>query len=422
MSSTAPGTLPLVAVTYSGLHTEDPPLLLAEGARDTCRLAWVLPDAGAVSRGAARMLRGLGEIIDVTGLTPHEAAEHVRASGAAGITCFNDSNLVWTAAIADILGFAFFSPLAAVRLTDKLEQRRALAQHGLATPRFWDADELSDESARSEVGRTVGFPVVLKPRRGRSSADVEAVRSQDELRSALSRVSPGRMLVESYIPDPTTPPTNSAVAPYVSVELAVSRGQAVVLGVTGKTPLAPPFRETGQLFPADLPDALRQELAETAISSARALGVETGALHIEIKCTDDGPVVIEANGCMGGGPLRDLMIAVIGVDLVQLSYRLAAGDEVSLAHATPASGVGFHFEVQPDPSVRHIETIEGLDTLADIPGVERVVPGLQPGDDFDWRTGSHAFAATILGTAPDHATALRIRDEFISRVVITGRP
>ena len=77
MSSTASEALPLVAITYSSLDTEDPPLLIAEGARGTCRLAWVLPDAGAVSRGAARMLRGLGEIVDVTGLTVPEAAERL---------------------------------------------------------------------------------------------------------------------------------------------------------------------------------------------------------------------------------------------------------------------------------------------------------------------------------------------------------
>ena len=420
MSSTASEALPLVAITYSSLDTEDPPLLIAEGARGTCRLAWVLPDAGAVSRGAARMLRGLGEIVDVTGLTVPEAAERIRDSGAVGITCFNDSNLVWTAEVAELLGFSFFSPLAARRLTDKLEQRRALRQHGLPTPEFWDADELSDDAALAQVG-TAGFPLVLKPRRGRSSIDVAPVRSQEALLAALARITPGRMLLESFIPDPTSPLTERETAPYVSVELAVSQGTVSVLGVTGKPPLAPPFRETGHLFPADLPDAVRNELVEAAISTSKALGVETGALHIEIKYTDDGPVVIEANGCMGGGPLRDLMIQAIGIDIVQMTYLLAAGRHVPYDVPPRSSGVGFYFQFQPDPAIRHIDAIEGLDTLADIPGVERVVPGLRAGVDYDWLTGTHAFVAAILGIAPDHATAHRIREEFLARVVITGR-
>ena len=420
---TSTEALPLVAIVYSSLNTEDPPLMFAEAAQGTCRLAWVFLDAEAVSRATLRLLRGLGEIIDVTGLTVTEAAERIRESGADGITCFNDNNLVWTAQVADILGLDFFSPPSARRLTDKLEQRRALRQHGLPTPAFWDADELSDESALAEAVGTAGFPLVLKPRRGRSSTDVEAVRSEDALRTALAGVTPGRMLLEGFIPDPTTPLVDGDTAPYVSVELAVSKGTVSLLGVTGKPPLAPPFRETGHLFPADLPDHARDELVEAAIASSKALGVEHGALHIEIKYTDDGPVVIEVNGCMGGGPLRDLMIQEIGVDIVRLQFLLAAGETAVDDELTqPSSGVGFFFELQADPSIRHIDSVEGLETLTDIPGVTRVIPGLRAGDDFDWRTGTHAYVAALLGTAPDHAAAHRIRDELAARVTITGRP
>ena len=77
--------------------------------------------------------------------------------------------------------------------------------------------------------------------------------------------------------------------------------------------------------------------------------------------------------------------------------------------------------MQVDPSIRHVDAIEGLETLADIPGVTRVIPGLRAGDDFDWRTGTHVFAAALLGTAPDHAAAHRIRRELAARVVVTGR-
>ena len=413
--------LPLVAVVYSSLHTEDPPLMFAEAAQGACRLAWVFLDAAAVSPGAQRLLRGLGEIIDVTGLPIGDAAERLREAGLDGITCFNDHNLVWTAEVADMLGLTFFSATAARRLTDKLDQRRALRDHGLPTPAFWDVDDLSDDAALADVTGGAGFPLVLKPRRGRSSADVEAIGSEDALRAALARTAPGRMLLEGFIPDPSSPVTDHDTAPYVSVELAVSAGTVSVLGVTGKPPLAPPFRETGHLFPADLPDRVRDELVEAAIASSAAIGVENGALHVEIKYTDDGPVVIEVNGCMGGGPLRDLMIQEIGVDIVQVQFLLAAGRPASSAGLAQPSGVGFYFQVQVDPSIRHVDAIEGLETLADIPGVTRVIPGLRAGDDFDWRTGTHVFAAALLGTAPDHAAAHRIRRELAARVVVTGR-
>jgi biotin carboxylase len=412
--------LPRLAFVYSGLNTEDPPLLLAEAAHDVVSFVWVLPDAHDMPRAVLRMLRGLGEVVDVSGSSPAEAAEAVREHDPAGVICFNDDNLVWAATLAQSLGSRFFRPETAVRLTDKLAQRQALRAGGLPTPDFWDADELTDAAAIDAVARTAGFPVVLKPRRGHASQDVEAIRSPEELVAALATIEPGRMLVEGYIPDPTRTPANAGTAPYVSVELLASNGVFSVLGVTGRPPLAPPFRETGVIFPADLSPGLRDDVVSTAIAAARALGVETGPLHIEVKFTDAGPVVIEVNGVMGGGAIRDLMQRALGLDVIQLSMRMAIGEHIVFDELPHPTNVGFLFEIQPDADARRIVAVEGLDSVAEIPGVERVIPGLRAGDEYSWRAGTPGFIAGIFGTAPDHAAANRIREEFDRRVTVTA--
>jgi len=411
--------LPRLAFVYSGLETEDPPLLLAEAARDVASLVWTLPDAGGVGAPAMRMLRRLGEVLDLSGCTDDEAAELIRRSGATGLVCFNDDNLVRAAEWARRLDMRFFRPEVATRLTDKLAQRRALREAGMRTPAFWDADALADPSAIAEVEEIAGFPVVVKPRQGHGSRDVEAVGSVDRLAAAIARGTQGSMLVEAYIPDPSVPPGASGSAPYVSVELVASSGVVSVLGVTGRAPLAPPFRETGALFPAGLPPEQHDEVVATAVVAARALGVETGPLHVELKFTDAGPVVIEVNGVMGGGAIRDLMQRGLGLDVVQLTMRLAVGEHIVFAEPPRPSDVGFLFEMQPDMDARRIVAVEGLESMAEVAGVERVLPGLRAGDEVSWRTGTHAFVAAVLGAAPDHAGAERVRQEFYRRVVVT---
>jgi len=410
---------PKLAFVYSGLNTEDPPLLLSEAAEGVAALLWVLRDASDIPRAVLRMLRGLGEVVDVTGLSTDEAAAALREYSASGIICFNDDNLVWAAELAQTLSLRFFSPESAVRLTDKLAQRTALREHGLPTPAFWDADELADPVAAKVAAQSAGFPLVLKPRQGHASQDVEALQTLEDLTAALANVTPGRMLVEGFIPDPTVAPAHPGSAAYVSVELIASNGEYSVLGVTGRPPLAPPFRETGVIFPADISPDLRSDVVEAALAGGRSLGVKTGPLHVEVKLTDDGPVIIEVNGVMGGGAIRDIMQHALGVDVVQLSMRLAAGEHIVFAEPPRPEHVGFLFEIQPDADARRIVAVEGLDSVSEIPGVERVFPGLRAGDECSWRAGTPGFIAGILGRAADHDAANRIREEFNERVVVT---
>lgn len=414
------GALPLVAVVFEGLDREDPPLLFAEAAEGVCRLLWVLPHGDEAGRATRRFLGGLGMIVDVSGATFADSAAAIADHAPVGIVCFNDENLVWTAEIATRLDLRFFSVATAERLTDKLRQRIALRDGGLPTPDFWNFDDVISGSTLDDSGGDQVYPLVLKPRRGRGAIDTAAIRSPDELQAAMTDATPGRMILERYIPDPTTPPSGSGSAPFFSVELVMSDGVVSVLGVTGKPPLAPPFRETGHLFPADVRPDVEQRVVETALDAARALGIETGVLHVEVKYTDAGPVVIEVNGCMGGGAIRGLILRALAIDEMQVTMRLALGEHVVYADVPRPTDVGFRFDIQPDAGFHRITAVEGLEAVQDIPGVERVFRGVEAGDEVSWRTGRQGFVASILGAAPDHAAANAIRDEFLARVVVSG--
>lgn len=103
------------------------------------------------------------------------------------------------------------------------------------------------------------------------------------------------LIVEEYLPGRDDQPLGD----YVAVECAVDGG-VVALAVTGKLRLLPPFRETGQFWPARLPADEREEIIDLAVAALEALDVRTGLAHVEIKLTPAGPRVIEVNGRLGG--------------------------------------------------------------------------------------------------------------------------
>jgi hypothetical protein len=223
---------------------------LMEAARTVCDLLWVvdstMPEVGSMQR----LLRRFGTVVDVAGMSVAEAAACVAAERPDGILALADSLLEWTAGVAQLLALPFVTTEVAHRLTDKHAQRAALRDGGLPGPGFWRVPAAEDDDAWALLARSATFPAVLKPRQGEGSRNVVLVRSLDEVRSAVAETSgaPGSprpgMVLEEYLRD-LPPGAGEGFGGYVSVESIVSAGRVSHLAITGRFPLAEPFRETG---------------------------------------------------------------------------------------------------------------------------------------------------------------------------------
>jgi biotin carboxylase len=154
------------------------------------------------------------------------------------------------------------------------------------------------------------------------------------------------------------------------------------------------------------------DLASLAIS---ALGVRIGFLHTEIKLTADGPRIIEVNGRLGGS-IPVMMTQATGVDVMELSKRVALGEHIVFDDLIPASRVGYLFYVQAPMAARRVVAVEGLTELSEFPGVDSVFLARQPGDEVDWRKGSHQYVFSVIGAAPDHESVLATK-RFIDEEV-----
>jgi biotin carboxylase len=358
-------------------------------------------------------LKRFGHCLEVAGLTVPEVAARLRELGVAGITTFADEGLVCAAELATELGVPANSAEVAVRLTDKVAQRTALAAAGLPTPPFTRVDPGLSASALKRVLDGIPFPVVVKPAVGTGGRDTTCVAAFDELASELERrCSAGdrRTLIVEHCLGQWPPAAIDGYGDYVSVEAVIATGQLEVLGVTGRMPLAMPFRETGMFAPSHLAANEEDAVRNVATSAARAIGVEVGCLHIEIKQTSGGPRVIEVNGRVAGGGIPDLLLSASGENLHAAAAAAAMGEPVRRVGA-PSRSVSYAFALQPPLGQPARLVADWRDRLAAVPGVSHVEvrsesATVQPAD------GSYGYLLMIFGEAPNHRALLTLHAQM----------
>jgi len=387
------------------------PVDIATAARDTCDLVFVCDPTDPHTAAHLDQMHQAGTVVALDDPDAEAVAKVATALGADGLTTFSEYQIRLTAAAAAECGLRFHGPTTAALLTDKYEQRRALRDAGIESTLFAAIDSLGDlESALS----IVGVPAVLKPRNGAASVDTFLVESAAQGRAFLQDNDSAFILEEFLAGDPLA--AGPAWGDLVSVESLVVDGRVHSSHLTGKLPLAPPFRETGQFAPATLDREWSERVVALAESALAALDFRWGTAHTELKLTPSGPRVIEVNGRLGGY-VGDVHRRAGGPDLLGASIAVALGLPLPDAEAD-YDRVAFRHYVAAPPYQARLDGIEGLDRVGDLPGVTLVEPRAEVGQILDWRKGTQECLAVVYGAAADHGELA----QTLRRIAETVRP
>ena len=406
---TADRRCPLLAVGHG--PQSQPPLQIAEAASGLCEIIWLIDESVPENAFTSQLLKKVGIVANIAGLSPGEVAALLREYSPDGVVTYRDDDIVLFSLIAEEMGLNYHTPEVARRLVDKLLQRQALRSGGLPTPLCWEIPADRDPAALEAVAAMVEYPAVLKPRTSSGGQYTMPVADIGDLVRQVALLPPQAggetgMFVEQYLPSLATVP-GERFADYLSVESLVASGEISHLAVNGRFPLSAPFRETGFFIPADLSSAQAEAVLEVATAALNALGVRTGGFHTEIKLTPDGPRVIEVNGRIGGG-VPEMLFQASGVSIFKLSMRVALGEPVVMEGPIPCDRIGWCFLIQPPVSARRFVGVEGLDRLAERPGVNRVLLNRTPGDPIDLWDGTFHYIYSVYGVATDYDEVLEI--------------
>jgi biotin carboxylase len=397
------------------------PFQIVNAVGDCCDLIWVVDSSRAEPIGP--MLPRLGTVVDIAGLDPDAANEKVARFEPEGIVAFSDSQLATASLIAAGLGLRFNRPEVTALFLDKYEQRRALRAADITVPNFIAIPAGSSAASIRELAADVTFPAVLKPRFGCGSRDTSHVTSAAELIAGLQSVQASRTaaeedyLAEEYIPgivDSEAPP----FADYVSVESVSVAGCTRHVGVTGRFPLAEPYRETGNFTPSPLSPHDKRAVKALAGRVLAALGVEYGCFHTEIKLTPTGPRVIESNARVGGGGIDDIFVMTSGDSLLRLAALAALGLESPGSRSRRKHAVAYQLFVQPPRLAHRLIRMDGLEQVTALPGVAQISINRRAGDETDWHQGSQGYVLSVRGLVSDHEALSTLRSRVLEKLVL----
>lgn len=354
-----------------------------------------------------RILPRMATVVDITGLALAEAADRISQHRPAGILALDDGRLEATAAIADLLGLRFHSSDTVKLLINKTAQRQAFADSGLVVPRFWPVSAETPRAERDRIVESARLPAIVKPQVGVGSRNTAIADSRDELARLVEEFlpfEPSGLVVEEFIPDGWKR-DDKPVADYVSVESIVSDGAIRHVMVTGNFPLTEPFRESGHIVPAEVTQEQRSQIFECASAAIRAVHIEVGAVHTEIKLSPEGPRVIEVNGRIAGLHIPQLVQQAAGVSLFQLAGLAALGMPLNLPAEISCSQSAYVLVSHAPVNAQAVGETRGMQEVVTLPGVRGVFLNKDAGESVDWREGTDGFVWMVEGTAPN-ATAL----------------
>lgn len=311
---------------------------------------------------------------------------------------------VAVAEVARALGAPGNDPEAVRRIRTKDLCRAALAEAGFVQPAVRlcaDAGEAAEFLARSPKPG----PWVVKPRDAMGSIGVSLVRQAADLPGAVAALpDDAPFLIEEFVEGPE-----------FSVEGVFLAGEPRILAVTAKEKAPPPFFvEVGHVLPAEISEEDDARIRDRVRAALSTLGLRTGAFHVELWLTADGPVLGEVHGRFGGDWIHTMLQhAIPDLEVFGLVFEDMLGLPGTHTSLTATRGAAVRY-LTPPPG--RVTAIEGWQEVLAHPAVLHAQLLVAPGDVIKpLRQSSDRVGFVVVG-ADDPALARKLAADLADSV------
>ena len=338
---------------------------------------------------------------------PELAAELLAESAVDGVVAVADRPTLVAALTAQKLGLPFHSPQSVAACRDKHEMRRIFDQAGLLVPQNFRVTLDSDPRG---IAENAIFPCVLKPLGLSASRGVIRADNAEEFVAAFERIR--RILQQPEIRQ-YREEWNEAIQieQYIegrefALEGLMTRGEFKVLAIFDKPdPLEGPFfEETIYVTPSRESPEVRSAIIDTARQAARALELDHGPVHAEMRVNATGVHMLEVAARPIGGLCARALRFRGGLTLEELVILHAMGNRPGvLTLSPPASGV----MMIPVPRAGVYESVTGIEEALGTPGVDDVVITAKTGQKLLPLPEGASYTGFIFASGVDAASVER---------------
>lgn len=338
-----------------------------------------------------------------------EAAKNLNINGI--MTLASDVPMPTIGIVCDKLGLNGISELTAKKATNKAEMRKCFKSYNAPIPKFSVVDNFDEFVAESKSfnGKFVVKPSDNSGNRGikfindEESKDIRILTEVYNYSKEFSH--DGRILLEEFMEGPE-----------FSVEGMSINGKYNVVQITDKTTSGVPyFVELGHTQPSKFDQKYLDDIADAARLGIKALGINDGPSHAEIKLTKEGAKIVEIGARLGGGFITTHLVPLsTGVDMVEASIRVALGEIPDIKQKyNRASAVRF---IQPSPGI--LERVNGLDMAKNIEGVVEVGLLKNIGDEIPVMRNGLDRVGYVIAQGKNRDEAIRACEESMEKISI----
>lgn len=238
------------------------------------------------------------------------------------MTAATDYGVLSTAYIAQQMELPGLDYEVAKVIKDKYTVRRTLFENKIdGISQYYKIDNIKQ---LGKIKDSIHFPVMIKPCDGSGSKAVKRVDIFEGLKAACGEAmvtsAIGEALIEDFIEGKE-----------YGVESFVYDGQINILSVVGKHMTEPPnYAELGHFMPSQ--SDIEEKVREVVKNAIEVLGINFGAVNMDVLITEDDRVyIIDVGTRMGGNLIGSHIISLgTGIDYMGNLIRSVVGDSVDL--------------------------------------------------------------------------------------------
>ena len=222
-----------------------------------------------------------------------------------------------------------------------------------------DYKKVKSEKEAEDAAEKIVLPVIVKPVLSSGSEGVKLCKTLSEVslhakdllkikNNSRNQKNPSYIIVEEYLKGEE-----------YSVE-TISKDKINIIGITKKYLSPEPFFiEMGHDYPANIKDVTREEIINITKKSLKALNLNWGPTHTELRLTKDGPKIIEINPRLAGGMIPKLVELSQGVDLIRETLNIVCGKELKISKKKNISYTSIRFIIpKKDGKIKKIHGLE----------------------------------------------------------------
>ncbi len=327
------------------------------------------------------------------------------------ITIASDRPMTTVAKVAKELDLIGIDEKTAINATNKSKMRDALKAYGVPIPMYFSVEDYDQYIKAIDNLRNKKYKCIVKPADNSGSRGIRLVENYDidQLKKIYDyckkNSNSGKLVVEEYMQGPE-----------VSVETISRNGTCNVIQITDKlTTGAPYFVEMGHNQPSQLPIDIIEKIKKVAIDANKAVGIENGPSHTEIKVTKDGPKIVELGARLGGDNITTHLVPYsTGINMVEASIKIALGEDVDITKKINMASAARYKKCD----IGKIIKITGVDQANKIQGVKdvKIVHGV--GEESRQIKSSNDRVAYVISQAENTSKATLYCEKALEKIKI----